>query len=107
MLKVTRWCITHRRLVFATWVAIAVITSVVAQAVGRNYSTNFTLPGTESQRAIDLLAKDFPTQSGDVDTFVFRVATGTIEAPAVKAVIEPALRRIATFPHVVGVLSPY
>jgi putative drug exporter of the RND superfamily len=107
MLKVARWCIAHRRLVFATWVAVAVITSVVAQAVGRNYSTNFTLPGTESQRAIDLLGKQFPTQSGDVDTFVFRVATGTIEAPAVKAVIAPALAKIATFPHVVGVLSPY
>jgi putative drug exporter of the RND superfamily len=107
MLKVTRWCIAHRRLVIVTWVAIAVITSVLAQAAGRNYATNFTLPGTESQRAIDLLAKEFPKQSGDQDTFVFSPATGTIDAPAVRAAIEPALKRIATMPHVVGVLSPY
>jgi RND superfamily putative drug exporter len=107
MQNVARWCIAHRRVVFTAWVALAVLTSVLAQAVGRNYATNFTLPGTESQRALDLLGKDFPEQSGDVDTLVFHVAQGTIDAPAIKAAMVPVLARVATFPHVVGVASPY
>jgi RND superfamily putative drug exporter len=107
MLKMTRWCISHRRTVLAVWVVIAVATTAVATAVGRDYANNFTLPGTESQRAVDLLTREFPQQSGDVDTFVFRVAHGTVDAPAVRAVIDPALARIARFPSVVSVVSPY
>ena len=108
MLKFTRWCIAHRGRVFVAWVAIAIITTRHRQAVGRNYATNFTLPGTESQRALDLLKREFPTQSGDVDTIVFHVSGGTVDSPA-------GARRRSTragagrraIPHVVGVISPY
>jgi RND superfamily putative drug exporter len=107
MLKLTRWCIAHRRYVVAGWVALALLASVLAQAVGRQYSTNFTLPGTESQRAVDLLTREFPAQSGDRDLIVFHVSHGTIDAPAVRARLVPLLARAATFPHVAGVISPY
>src|SRR5579862_2213079 len=108
MLKITRWCIAHRRSVFVAWLAIAVLTTVLASAAGRNYANNFTLPGTESQRVIDLLTKEFPTQSGDVDQLVFHVrAPLTIDSPSVRAAMTPLLARAATFPHVVAVISPY
>jgi len=107
MLKMTRWCITHRRIVLAGWVAIAALTTVLASAAGRNYSNNFGLPGTESQRATDLLTREFPARSGDVDTFVWSTSVGTVDSPAIKAVILPALAKIGSFPHVVSVLSPY
>ena len=42
---------------------------------------NFTLPGTESQRASDLLTKEFGAQSGDADTIVFHVSHGTVDSP--------------------------
>jgi RND superfamily putative drug exporter len=107
MLAVTRWCIGHRRKVVIGWIAIAILTSVIAQAVGRNYASNFTLPGTESQKAATLLSNDFKTQSGDVDTIVFRYSQATIDSPPVRNVITPLLARVAKFPHVVAVVSPY
>jgi RND superfamily putative drug exporter len=107
VLKVTRWCIAHRRRVFIAWIAIAIITTVVASAAGRNYATNFSLPGTESQRALDLLKKEFPAQSGDVDTIVFHTANGTVDDPEVRAAITKLLDQVAKDPHVVSVLSPY
>ena len=107
MLRLTRWCIAHRRVVLIAWVAIAVLVSFAAQSAGRNYASNFTLPGTESQRALDLLAREFPQQSGDVDTFVFHVAQGTIDAPAVRAVMIPAIAKLSSFPHVAHVTNPY
>ena len=107
MLRLTSWCIHHRRLVAIGWVVIAIATTVVAGVVGRNYSTNFQLPGTESQRASDLLVREFPQQSGDVDQVVFHTDTGTIDAPRVEQAIEPLLDKVATLPHVVGVVSPY
>ncbi|MBV9607809.1 MAG: MMPL family transporter [Solirubrobacterales bacterium] len=107
MLKVTRWCIAHRKKVFIAWLAVAVITTAIASAVGRNYATNFSLPGTESQRALDLLKREFPAQSGDVDTIVFRVSSGTIDDPQVKTAITGLLDKVVRDPHVINVLSPY
>ena len=107
MLSLARWCIQHRRRVVIGWVLIAVLITVLAGAVGRQYSTNFSLPGTEAQRAQNLLSSEFPTQSGDLDTIVFHTSQGTIKSPSVRSAIEPMLARVATMPHVVGVLSPY
>ena len=105
MLKVTRWCIAHRGRVFLGWIAIAIITTVVASAAGRNYATNFSLPGTESQRALDLLKREFPAQSGDVDTIVFHTANGTVDDPEVQAAINKLKDQVANDPHVVSVGS--
>jgi uncharacterized membrane protein YdfJ with MMPL/SSD domain len=105
--RLSAWCIAHRGRVLVSWLAVAVLTTVVAGAVGRNYATNFTLPGTESQRALDLLKREFPTQSGDVDTVVFHVSHGTVDSPQVRRKMTTLLGRVSHDPHVVGVLSPY
>jgi putative drug exporter of the RND superfamily len=107
MLGVARWCIAHRKWVAIGWVALAIIASVVAQAAGRNYATNFSLPGTEAQRTLDLLQHEFKTQSGDIDTIVFRTSQGTVDSPAVRGAIEPLLAKVQRMSHVVTVVSPY
>ena len=107
MLKVTRWCIAHRRRVFIAWLAVAILTTVIAVAAGRNYATNFSLPGTESQRALDLLKKEFPAQSGDVDTIVFHTGSGTVNDPAVRAAMTKVFAQVSKDPHVIAVRSPY
>ncbi len=107
MVAMSRWCMAHRRWVVGVWVLIAIVSNVIAQSAGRNYSTNFTLPGTQSQRVNDLLAKEFPAQGGDVDTIVFHYANGRYNAPVVVGAISSLLSKVAADPHVVGVLSPY
>jgi RND superfamily putative drug exporter len=107
LLGLTRWCIEHRRRVVVAWVALAILATVLAQAAGRNYSTNFSLPGTEAQRAVDLLTREFKAQSGDVDTIVFHTSQGTVDSPPVLGAITPLLARVSTMPHVVSVISPY
>jgi putative drug exporter of the RND superfamily len=107
VLKVTRWCIAHRGRVFIAWLAVAILATVLASAAGRNYATNFSLPGTQSQRALDLLKKEFPAQSGDVDTIVFHNANGTVDDPAVRAAMTKLLGQVSGDPHVVSVRSPY
>jgi RND superfamily putative drug exporter len=93
--------------VVVAWVVVAVLTTVVAHAVGPSYVTSFGLPGTQSQRALDLLKRDFKAQSGDVDAVVFHVSRGTVDSPAVRAAITPLLTRVGALPHVTGVISPY
>ena len=107
MLGLSRWCISHRRLVVVGWVLVAVITTVIAGAVGRHYATDFSLPGTESQHVVDLLNSEFPAQSGDTDTIVWHTPSGTVDAANVRNQIEPLLAKATKMPHVVSVVSPY
>ncbi len=107
MLRLARWCMTHRRHVVVAWVAIAILATVASRVVGSSYTTNYSLPGTETQRAHDLLAQEFPSQSGDTDQIVFHTSGGTIDSPAVRAAITPLLIKVSALPHVTGVVSPY
>ena len=107
MLKLTRWTIAHRRIVVVAWIVLAVGVLAVSQAVGKRNANNFSLPNTDSQRAIDLLQGRFPAQAGDADQIVFRTRAGKLNDASTRAVIAPLLVRIGRLPHVAGVVSPY
>lgn len=107
MLGLARFCMAHRGRVIVAWVVAAVLVTVVARAIGPNYVTEYSLPGTQTQQATDLLKQDFPAQSGDADAIVFHVSQGTIDSPAVRAAITPLLTHVGSLPHVTGVVSPY
>ncbi len=107
MRGLARWSIRNRRFVVIGWFAVAILTTVLATVVGRNYATNFSLPGTESQRAQSLLSREFSQQSGDLDTVVWHTSSGTVQSPAVRERLTSLLARARRMPHVVGVVSPY
>jgi len=107
MRSLARWCMAHRRRVVFAWVGVAIGATVLANVIGSNYVTVYSLPGTQSQQAYDRLAKEFKVQSGDIDSIVFHVSQGTIDSPAVRAAIAPLLTRVGSLPHVTGVISPY
>ena len=107
MLKLARWCSAHRRLVVVGWIVVFVVALGLSSAVGPNYGNSFSLPGTDSQRAADLLSSGFRAQSGDVDQIVFHTTDGTLAAPATRARVEAILARVGQLPHVDSVLSPY
>jgi putative drug exporter of the RND superfamily len=107
MLKLTRWTIAHRRIVVVGWIVLAVGVFAASQGVGKRNANNFSLPNTNSQRAVDLLQSRFPAQAGDSDQIVFRTRDGKLTDPSARAVIAPLLARVARLPHVAGVVSPY
>jgi putative drug exporter of the RND superfamily len=107
MLKLTRWTIAHRRIVVVAWIVLAVGVLAVSQAVGKRNANDFSLPNTDSQRAVDLLQTRFPAQAGDADQIVFRTRVGKLDDASTRAVIAPLLVRISRLPHVAGVVSPY
>ncbi len=105
--RLARWSASHTRSALVIWLVLLVAALGISGAVGSHYSNNNTLPGTESQRAADLLRRDFPAQAGDTDQIVLHVRTGTVTDPAVRARVAPMLARVARLPHVTGVISPY
>ena len=107
MKGLARRCIAHRGRVVAAWLVTAVLATVAAQFVGPKYAGVFSLPGTQSQQAVDLLSRDFTSQSGDADAIVFHVTTGTIDSPGVRLAMAQLLIRVRALPHVAVVVSPY
>jgi putative drug exporter of the RND superfamily len=107
MLRIARWAVPHRRLVVIVWLIAAVAIFAVSGSVGKKTASSFTLPGTGSQRAVDLLQSRFPTQAGDADQVVFHARTGTLRSASDRTAIAATLARIAALPHVSAVVSPY
>ncbi|HTZ87038.1 MAG TPA: hypothetical protein VMB05_10260, partial [Solirubrobacteraceae bacterium] len=107
MVKLARWSTTHRKYVVLGWVLLLVAINVLAQSAGTSYSNNFSLPNSDAQRASDLLKSSFPAQAGDRDTIVYKVDSGTVRDPAVRARMSAMFARVAKLPHVAAVISPY
>jgi RND superfamily putative drug exporter len=107
MSAIARWCFRHRLVVIAAWVVVLTGLAALSQAVKSNYDNSFSLPGTGSAMAQQLLAKAVPAQAGDSDMIVWQVSTGTVRDRAVVARMTGALHRIATMPEVAAVVSPY
>jgi len=107
MSLLVRWCYRHRVIVVVAWLAVLFSVVGIERAVGSAYSTTFSLPGTESSRALSLLRSALPNQAGDSDTIVWHVRSGSAAAPAVQARIEALLRKAVAAPSVASVRSPY
>ncbi|MGW0625855.1 MMPL family transporter [Streptomyces sp. NPDC002758] len=102
-----RWCYRHRLVVLLLWVGALFGLGFSASTVGTDYANVFSLPNTDSKRAYDLMAKAFPDSSGDTDTVVWKVDSGTVRDQDVRSRIEPALEKIAGIKGVGDVTSPY
>ncbi|MGF7234087.1 MAG: MMPL family transporter [Frankia sp.] len=108
MIRLARWCFTHRRSVVAGWLLAMVAVLGLGRAAGTHFSSDFSLPNTDSQAAVTLLKANFPAASGDTDQIVIHTTHGgTVRSPAVRAAVTGALTRAAKVPGVEAVASPY
>jgi RND superfamily putative drug exporter len=107
MPALARWCFQHRKLVLVFWLAGLILAFGGVKAAGTAYSIKFTLPNTDSTRAITILQADFPAASGEADQIVLQARSGTLRTPATAAAAKAMLAKVATLPHVVDVVSPY
>ena len=89
--RLGRFAFRHRGIVIAIWLALLGMGVVGAATLSGPTATGFTVPGTESQRAVDLLQERFPQMSADGATarVVLQAPTGQkLSGPANKAVVE-------------------
>jgi RND superfamily putative drug exporter len=104
--RIARVSYQHRRLVLVFWIVALVAVNVIAMGVGSSYSQSFSLPGTDSQRATDLLQAQFPARAGDSGQIVFSAPAG-VRASPVQARMNTVFDSVAQVPGVTGVESPY
>ena len=107
MRKLAAWCHDRRRTVLGLWVGAFLLAAVLWGVAAGDYINNFRLPGTESQRAYDLLKDRFPQQSGDTASVVFAVKDGNVLAASHRPQIEKAIGEIEKSPAVLTVSDPF
>src|SRR5215210_1029129 len=107
MRKLAAWCHDRRRTVLALWVAAFVLLGALWGTAAGEFINNFRLPGTESQRAYDLLKDRFPQQSGDTANVVFAVDQGAVLDAGHKPQIAKVLATIKKSPEVLAVGDPF
>src|SRR5438128_11486916 len=107
MRNLARWCVRHRRWVVAIWLTALIGLSVLSQSVGSSYKDSFSLSGTQSFDALNLLQKVAPKASGDREQIVFAVEQGKLSDPAARSRIEALLAQVEALPTVASVASPF
>ena len=61
--QLSQFCVRRKFVVVGVWFVVAVVLVTVSHGLGDNTNDNLSLPGTNSQRAMDTLAKSFPAQA--------------------------------------------
>lgn len=104
--RLGRFAFRARRLVLVLWLAVLGAGILGAVALSGPTTDAFRIPGTESQRAIDVVGKEFPQLAADGATarVVFQAQPGK---PLDKGAVEQVVTRLRTAPQVGAVADPF
>jgi RND superfamily putative drug exporter len=103
--RLADWAYRHRWRATACWLLVLVVVTLAAQAVGSHYRNDYSLPGTESQRALDALRKHAPTDAGATVQVVFADQDGLSTGRTPQRITQ-LLAELGHLPHVAAVHSP-
>ncbi|WP_113701283.1 MMPL family transporter [Nonomuraea lactucae] len=103
------WCARHGLAVLALWVIAAAGLMGGSLALGSPVSNDVSIPGTDAQRAHDLMRSGFGpgyAQGGTVQLILYSPQGPLVEERR-KQAVERAMDRIRELPHVKVVETPY
>ncbi|MFB4307391.1 MMPL family transporter [Actinomadura sp. GTD37] len=113
--RIGRWAFRRRRLVLGLWLGALVLAGVAAAMAPAGQEEDLSMPGTESQKAFDLLDERFPQSNsqGAEARLVFQAPDGQrVTAAGNKAAVQDALGSLdggqvasATDPYETGAVS--
>ncbi len=104
--RLGRTCARHHWAVIGVWLVAVVVLGVLAKGSDGHTRDVFTIPGTESQRAVSVLHDSFPAANAATAQVVFRAPSGTLADPAATVAINETVARLAKVPGVTQVSDP-
>ncbi|HEX7094440.1 MAG TPA: MMPL family transporter [Acidimicrobiales bacterium] len=107
MQRLARYCVRRRRAVLGVWALLLVTLLALSSTAGGVFQVDFALPGSETQKAIDLLeSHGFSERSGEQATIVVEADQG-VDAPEVRAALEDLFAAVSSEIDGVEIVSPY
>jgi RND superfamily putative drug exporter len=95
-----RWaraCATHPWRVVGGWIGIVVLLIVLVATVGGSLKDEFEIPGSDTQKATDLIEAEFASEQGGVLNLVFAAPAGErLDTPERREAIEDAIAKLKT-----------
>src|SRR5262245_38208010 len=92
-----RMCASHPWRVLGAWLGIVVVLIALVATVGGGLRDEFEIPGSDTQRATDLIEAEFASEQGAVLNIVFAAPEGErLDTPERKAAIEAAMAKLRT-----------
>ena len=104
--RLARTCFRRRWRTLIVWIMAVVGLSMVSGAVGDAFAIGFSIDGTESNDARNLLQDVFPDRAGDAGQLVVRAPRG-VDDPAVQELTDGTLAEIEDVPTVATTTSPF
>ena len=102
------WAFKNRGKVLIGWIAVLAVVIGCAAAFSGQFSSKFEVPGTESQRAQDLLHEKYPGAGGASARVVFAAPEGEkLADPQNKAAIMETVGEAKLADGVSFVIDPY
>ncbi|MBX3094245.1 MAG: MMPL family transporter [Cryobacterium sp.] len=95
-----------RRLVVGAWIVLLAIIGTLALTIGQGLDNSVSIPGTESQQALDSLSATFPQVAGATAQIVI-VAPDGIDDPRVVSAIESAIDDLVDLDQMSIAMSPF
>ncbi|MFH8370620.1 MMPL family transporter [Streptomyces sp. NPDC018031] len=108
--RIGRWAFRRRRLVGGLWLAALVLAGVASAVAPTGQEEDLSMPGTESQKAFDLLDERFPESNSQCAEarLVFRARDGQrVTAREHKAAVADSLGSLAAGDQVASATDPY
>jgi RND superfamily putative drug exporter len=100
--RLGRFAAKRRWIVLAVWLLIAIVLGVGSAGAGKPFRDVFTIPGTDAQASVDVLAKKFPTENLPNATVVFGDKSGSVS----EADLATAAAAVGKLPQVQSVGTP-
>jgi putative drug exporter of the RND superfamily len=69
-------CVRRRGAVLGVWLVVFAVLAIAARTVGPDVNDNLSLPGSDSQKATDLLSERFPSQANGTNPVVLEAPQG-------------------------------
>jgi len=92
-----RACASHPGRVALVWLGIIAALFVLVFTVGGALKDQFEIPGSDTQRATDLIESQFTSEQGGVLNLVFAAPVGqTLDNPKYKAAVDKAVAQLKT-----------
>jgi putative drug exporter of the RND superfamily len=92
-----RSCAAHPWRVVVSWVGIIVVLIALVATVGGSLRDKFEIPGSDTQRATDLIKAEFASEQGSVLNIVFAAPEGQrLDSPKYKPAVDRAIARLRT-----------